>query len=141
MWGSCKACGAIVCCNVVAASVPLIGIVREGSMKALCRAMAAAIEDVAEPLLFDIEELVVDAAGEDDDDNENGDALLVVEVAATMVWAFEELSALGAAAVFPCCVVNLVSDDIDNVGVEPHPILAFLLLMLFVGLDVGGGII
>ena len=75
-----------MCCNVVAASVPLIGIVREGSMKALCRAMAAAIEDVAEPLLVDVEELVVDAAGEDDDDdNENGDALLVVEVAATMV--------------------------------------------------------
>lgn len=130
---------------MVAASEPFIGIVREGSMNALCLAMAAAIDDVAEPLLFAVLELVVVADGDDvddDDDDDNEDDALLVEVeAATLEAVFAEITALAApAAVSTCSVVNLFSDDIDNVDVVPHPILAFLLLILFVGLDVGGGI-
>lgn len=132
MWGSCKACGEDVCCNVVAASGPLIGIVREGSMNALCLAMAAAIEGVAEPLLFEVE-LAVDANGDDEDDT-----LLVEVEAATMEAFFVEITALGAPTVSPFSAFILFSDDIDNVDDEPHLILAFLLI-LFVGLDVGGG--
>lgn len=118
-----------MCCNVVAASEPLTGIVRvEGSMNAPCLVMAAAIaEDDDEPLLFEVGVVDTDANADEED------AIVAEDVAmeALLVAVLAEVTSLSAPAMSPvsCADSFLTVDGIDNDDDGPHPILVLPLLL------------